>query len=294
MAVAWARFVEARPALAATADAKLWEERAVEVLARNIRSDRFSAARSFLSAQPDDQQMLLNYAEQILAELLAEWDRVSALRQGDSARWGAIIGRMERLAYRWLGPSGRELWAAWEARVVASKTCADLWEWLQTNFYPFDVPFDRWSARALVNRLHEAARKQRLQARRVTESLDRPVFDQKLTYGELIQTRSLEEWLEREANREALLQALEELDARQARLIRLWYLEDWSADEIAADLGLQIGNVYVLRHRAIQKLRTILLGDVRLGLVDALHFLKEEERRVSPVAGQAGIEEATP
>ena len=84
---------------------------------------------------------------QILTELLAESERLAALRRGDSAAWQPVISRLERLAYYGLGPYGREEWAAWEARCLASQTCSDLWIWLQDHPYPFDVTFNRWSGR---------------------------------------------------------------------------------------------------------------------------------------------------
>lgn len=286
---AWARLVESRPELPASADPEPWVERAAEVLARNTASGRFESSGQY---QDGATPTLLSYAQQVLAVLLAEWDRVELLRGGDSVAWAAVIDRLERLAYYWLGPTGREEWAAWEARDSASRTCADLWQWLQSNPYPFDVPFDRWSARALNNRLHEAARKRRLHGRYVVESLDRPAYAEGPTYGELVQVHTLGEWLEGEANRQALLQALEQLDARQARVLRLWYLEGWPADEIAADLGQQVGNIYVLRFRAIEKLRKIVLGDERLGLTEVLRFLRDEGRRSLPVAARRGGEEA--
>lgn len=286
---AWARLVESCPELAVSANPEPWVERAAEVLARNTASGRFESSGYY---QGGGTPTLLSYAQQVLTVLLAEWDRVDQLRRGDSGAWAAVIDRLERLAYHWLGPVGREEWAAWEAQDSANRTCADLWQWLQSHPYPFDVPFDRWSARALNNRLHEAARKRRLHGRYVVESLDRPVCAEGPTYGELVRVHTLEEWLEGAANRQALLQALEQLDARHARVIRLWYLEGWPADEIAADLGQQVGNIYVLRFRAMEKLRKIVLEDVRLGLAEVLRFLGDEGRRSLPVAGRRGEEEA--
>ena len=42
---------------------------------------------------------------------------------------------------------------------------------------------------------------------------------------------------------------------RQAHIIHRWYVEGWSADEIAAETRLAVGHIYVLKHRGLKKLR---------------------------------------
>jgi DNA-directed RNA polymerase specialized sigma24 family protein len=197
------------------------------VVERNIASGRFTIAPSYYGSPSDDDDLLPSYAEQVLVELLTESERLARLIEGDPASWRAVIERMERMAYFWLGPHGREEWAAWEARDATAHTCADLWIWLQTHPYPFDVPFDRWSARALNNRLHESRRKQQVRERWGEESLDLSAFrpDTVTTVGDRLADMSFDEWLERTANREALLQALALLKERMATVLRLWYLE---------------------------------------------------------------------
>jgi RNA polymerase sigma factor (sigma-70 family) len=272
------------PDLVAHADGEQWIGRATEVLAHNLASGRFTAAQSYLSGDAGSNANLLSYAGQILEELLAESDLLASLQAGDAATWGAVIRRLERLAYHWLGPNGREEWAAWEARDVTAHTCADLWLWLQSHPYPFDVPFGRWSARALNYRLHEALRKRQVNERRFPESLDQPVGRSPgmTTVGDLLTDPTFDRWLEQTINREALLQALNLLDDRLAEVLRLWYLEQWSADEIAAHIGRVTDYVYVLRFRGIEKLRKIALQNERLGLRSALLMLEDEGRRSRP------------
>lgn len=157
--------------------------------------------------------------------------------------------------------AGREDWAKWEAREAAAKTCADLWQWLQGNPFPFDVPFDLWSERALRNRLHESVRNRRIHARYVVVSLDHPSAEDGHTLGDLLPTDDMRIWLELESNREVLRQGMGRLEQRLARIVHLSYVEGWSAEEIAAEVGLQVGHVYVLRHRAIKKLRDFCAGE---------------------------------
>ena len=261
--------------------AEPWRERAVSVLSANLAAGRCRLLEPEGAGAPT----LLAYARQVLAGLLAEWELIERLRAGDSAAWAAARDRLERLAYHWLGPGGRQEWAAWEAREVAAKTSADLWLWLQTHTFPFDVPFDRWAARALTYRLHEATRRRNARSQYESDSLDRPVFDRDVTLGETLAEHSIERWFEAAGNREILLQAIGQLEERSATVLRLWYLEGWAADEIAAALGLTLNNVYVNRFRAIEKLRKLLLQDERFGLAEALRRVEANKRRLPPDAG---------
>ena len=246
------------PDLSPLTDAELWIERAVTVLVRNIASGRFASASRYAQ---DTAPSLCGYAQQVLTQLMAEWDRVEALCAGDSGGWSVALKHLERLAYFWLNPGGREAWAKWEAREAAAITCADLWQWLQRYPFSFDVPFDQWSERALRNRLRGSVRLRRRHARHVVDSLDRPCFEDDLTFGELLPTDDMADWLERESSREALRQGYARLDQREARIVHLWYEEGRSAEEIAAETGLQIGHVYVLRHRAVARLRAYCADD---------------------------------
>ncbi len=235
-----------------------WADRLAEVLITNVATGRFRAARTHNSGGPDGAQMaLLDYARQVLPVLQAEADRVARLAAGETDAWAPVLDRLERMAYRWLGPVGREAWAAGEARETAATTCADLWRWLQTNPYPFDVPFDRWAARALVNRLQNAARRRQRRAEGITEiSLDRAVArGADDTLADLVLDEQTTAWQARLLARDALLAAIAGLPVRQAAVVRLWYLEQWRADEIAAHLGASVGAVYLLRCRGLKKLR---------------------------------------
>lgn len=238
------------------AETAAWCARLAQVLAHNIAVRRFEQARAYQPAGLAHGLALTSYARQVLTELLAEAERIDRLRAGESAAWAAVIDRLERLAYHWHGAAGREAWALWEARDAAAATSADLWQWLQTHPYPFDVPFDRWAARALTHRLHDRARQQKRRARIAVESLDRPLWrGAEERCAEHVIDPASTAVFQRAAEREALLQAIGRLDARRGLVVRLWYLEQWRADEIAAHLGERVGNIYVLRHRALKELR---------------------------------------
>ena len=244
--------ITAHPELACVAEAELWIERAVAVLAANIASGRFASA---CRHEQDSSLSLSRYAQQVLGRLMAEWERVEELRAGDCLRWTEALRHMERQAYFWLGPTGREEWARWEAREAAAKTAADLWDWLQHNTFPFDVTFDRWAERALRNRLKSSVRSRQRQARHVVDSLDRPCFEDGYPFGGWLPNDDMRVWLELESRREVVRQAWTKLDQRQAHIIHRWYVEGWSADEIAAETRLEVNHIYVLKHRGLKKLR---------------------------------------
>jgi RNA polymerase sigma factor (sigma-70 family) len=242
----------AHPELACVAEAELWIERAVTVLAANLASGRFASACRY---EQDYSVSLARYAQQVLARLMAEWERVEGLRGGDSLRWSAVIRHLERQAYFWLDARGRQEWTMWEAREAAAKTSGDLWDWLQRNTFPFDVTFDRWAERALRNRLKDTVRFRRRQARFVVDSLDRPCFEDGQPRAGTLPTDDMRVWLELESRREVVRQAWTRLDQRQAHIIQRWFVEGWSADEIAAETRLEVNHIYVLKHRALRKLR---------------------------------------
>jgi len=55
-------------------------------------------------------------------------------------------------------------------------------------------------------------------------------------------------------------ECLERLAPREARVLQLLFQDDQSAPEVAASLGLTAGNVRVIRHRAIVRLRECVEG----------------------------------
>jgi RNA polymerase sigma factor (sigma-70 family) len=282
--VAFGQLARTRPELLSSTDGDAWVQRAADILAANIASGRFQAAQAFQPAETGGDASLLSYAGQILSEVIHEGARIEALLRGESAAWQAVISRLERMAYFWLGPHGREEWADWEARDAAARTCADIWAWLQEHPYPFDVPFDRWSATVLNRRLCDLVRRRRREERHYAFSLDTPQKEEP-DFGlreYQLADHSLEEWLAQAANRQALMQAIGRLDARHGLVVRLWYFDQWPADEIAAQLGTSVGNVYLLRFRAIEKLRQIVATHERLGLREALSLLEGEARRSRP------------
>jgi len=58
-----------------------------------------------------------------------------------------------------------------------------------------------------------------------------------------------------------LLHCMQGLAEREAQVVRMTYMEDREAEEIASRLGVSSGNVRVIRCRALAKLKTCLDGE---------------------------------
>jgi RNA polymerase sigma-70 factor (ECF subfamily) len=57
-----------------------------------------------------------------------------------------------------------------------------------------------------------------------------------------------------------LMGCLQQLPERDGQVVRMTFMEDRSSDEIARRLGLSVGNVRVVRHRALARLHDCLEG----------------------------------
>ena len=68
---------------------------------------------------------------------------------------------------------------------------------------------------------------------------------------------------EREILRRALIEAIQGLPEREREIIRLYYIESRSLKSIGLALAISESRTSQLRHRAIRRLRTILLSDDR-------------------------------
>jgi RNA polymerase sigma-70 factor (ECF subfamily) len=66
-----------------------------------------------------------------------------------------------------------------------------------------------------------------------------------------------------EVERQRLIGCLHGLSERERSVLILTFCDDMPADEVANELGLQPGNVRVIRHRALQRLRDCLAAKLR-------------------------------
>lgn len=67
-----------------------------------------------------------------------------------------------------------------------------------------------------------------------------------------------------EFERQRLVGCLHQLAERERSVLVLTFYDDKPAEQVAAELGLQPGNVRVIRHRALQRLRDCLAAKLRV------------------------------
>lgn len=99
------------------------------------------------------------------------------------------------------------------------------------------------TCRNVAHSMRRAERRQQDTTRRLSSELGDVVTPP----WELVESRRIEECFER-------------LAPRESRVLQLLFQDDQSAAEVAASLGLTAGNVRVIRHRAIVRLRECVEG----------------------------------
>jgi RNA polymerase sigma-70 factor (ECF subfamily) len=131
------------------------------------------------------------------------------------------------------------------------------------------LPFYVWLRRLAWDHMIQAQRKHVRAARRsvTREQAWDPPLSQASTaaLAERVVARSTASSpsgaLIREERRQRVIQALEELPPRYREVLVLRYLEQLSNDEIAAVLGIKVGNVMTRHTRALAMLRNVLIDE---------------------------------
>ncbi|MDH7487113.1 MAG: sigma-70 family RNA polymerase sigma factor [Anaerolineae bacterium] len=234
-------------------------------LSDNLTSGRFSyvCTQGYLAGS--DEERLFHYAVNVCRLYLQEGNLIASLEAGEEATWQRVLDRFVRLAYnKYLGKGDRD-WAVQEAHILASETASELWRYLQSHPYPFDVPFDQWSACLLNRRFLDWCRvQQRETLRLVPDEPIKPDDTEGPTRLSLVAEKPLTQWQENYANRELLLEAIGRLrNPLEQQAIRLYYLKELAIQEVADELGITENYVYVLLHRARKRLRQALENDER-------------------------------
>lgn len=242
---------EQRPGLA---------HRMASILSENLANGRFSyvCGRGYLSGS--DEEQLFNYAVKVCRLYVQEGNLIASLQAGEDEAWQRVHKRLVRLAFnKYLG-KGAYGWALGEAQTLANATAYELWRYLQNHAYPFDVPFDHWSACVLTRRFVDWCRiQQRETLWLLPDEPVRPADTEGPTRLGHVGEKSLTQWLENYANQEWLLQATERLqNPLERQAIQLYYLKERAVKEVAAELGVSENYVYVLLHRARRRLRRML------------------------------------
>jgi RNA polymerase sigma factor (sigma-70 family) len=180
---------------------------------------------------------------------LSDEDLISACRSGEEAAWDALVARYERLVYTI--PSRYGL-----TPTEVSDVFQSVWLSLLRNLENIRQP-DRIAAWLVTTTRRECWERRRgvNYEKVITSDLD----------DQIVRTKSEEpspdEIVATYEKHEALRRAMDQLDSRCRRLLRLLYFDPSipSYADVAATLNMPIGSIGPLRARCLKKLRKVLV-----------------------------------
>ncbi len=180
---------------------------------------------------------------------LSDSDLISACRDGEEAAWDALVARYERLVYTI--PSRYGLTPAEISDVFQS-----VWLALLKNLDNLRQP-DRIAAWLVTTTRRECWERRRgvNYEKVITSDLDDQIVRAKS------EEPSPDEIVATYEKHEALRRAMDQMDSRCRRLLRLLYFDPSipSYADVATKLNMPIGSIGPLRARCLKKLRKILV-----------------------------------
>lgn len=237
-------------------------ERVASIVSRNLASGRAGRAMTGRTTDDLEEPALQAYVDRVIACYLQEHRRVERLAAKTGGEWNRLYEQLTRRAWYVLqGYVVCPARAADDAQDLAQETC----EAIFCCRFPYDVPFDAWATRILLNCvLYYRTRSKGLMDRQLgIGSLDRPGFrrgDHGFSMYELLSDESGTSAFERLEERVWLLQVVGCLDSReQQQVIVDKYFYELKDEEIARRIGKTRQAVWNLRRRALQNLRKMLV-----------------------------------
>lgn len=220
------------------------------IVRRNVMSGRFARAmrRGYATGFED-------YIANVVTVYLREYPRVARLVVGDVQSWSLVFKRLTRQAF---GQLTRHGWPAGHAREEAQDCAQASCEIVARTPFPFDAPFDAWSALILHNAIRQHQRSREvLNHPALTLSLQRLSLDGR--EDELEEPRAPDvggeaafrqiEWQDR------LVRLADQLPSLAQRQVVLdTFLGELEDEDIARRLGRTRNAVHILRHRALRRL----------------------------------------
>jgi len=192
---------------------------------------------------------------------LAHHEQVQALHRGDIQAWEAmrkfLLVRAE-IFLRRAGQGGGRTW--FDVEDAVQKACVEI----LVSPFPYDVSFDGWCARLLRNQIHRIHhRSQDLHDRGWGVISLEAVSDLEARNG--VNERALVQhgdplrlYQQRELRRKLRQMLTHVTTPSRQRVLESTFFHGWADEEIAQEMGKTRHNVQVLRHRALQDLRTVL------------------------------------
>jgi RNA polymerase sigma factor (sigma-70 family) len=180
---------------------------------------------------------------------LSDTELISACRSGEEAAWDALVARYERLVYTI--PSRYGL-----TQTEVNDVFQSVWLSLLRNLKTIRQP-ERIAAWLVTTTRRECWERRRgvNYEKVITSNLDIEIMRAKS------EEPSPDELVDTFERHEALRVAMEDLDPRCRRLLRLLYFDPSipSYADVAATLHMPIGSIGPLRARCLKKLRKILV-----------------------------------
>lgn len=118
------------------------------------------------------------------------------------------------------------------------------------------VPFEGFAKRRVYGDLHTLFRRERAYWQREVHPGD---DEEGKSFWESVEDETASDAPMHFALKDALLAAMRTLSEREKELLSLVYLADWSLKEAAAKLGLSAAYAAVVKRRALQKLKKLLV-----------------------------------
>ena len=203
------------------------------------------------------------YLDTYIARLIqfygTEQPFIARLEACEPAAWDELAGLLARQAGAWLRQRGVETDQAAEAQEAAQEAC----EIIYRSAFHYDVHFMAWASVILNNILRQRYRRPdvlnqpgltRLDEDMNADEGDHPPRHELVQDPGAIVTDPVEPrvWLD---------QALWQLKSRAQRYVLLAsFYDGLDDDEIARQLGKSLNAVYILRYRALQRIKEILSG----------------------------------
>ncbi len=174
--------------------------------------------------------------------MLTDTQLIQKIREGDNYALKSLVIRHQdhiyTVCYSILKLKGEAQEAAQDTFIKAFKSI---------NLYKEEAKFSTWLYRIAYRTCLYMLRK-----RKTSVNLDTVTNIVAIHQGDVMMD------IEKRESQELLLSAINQLDPKEAGLIRMYYLDQLSIKELNASTGLSISNTKVILHRARKKLASII------------------------------------
>jgi len=219
----------------------------LKVLEKNIKSGR---VKRFREKSENTKESAKNfneyYIDLVIQNYLQESDLVNRLKAQDLHAWKELFVLVERHARYMLRDN--------VIRSTAQDIAQDVASLLIKSEYSYDIPFQAWVVAITKNVSLAKARSRRDLLEFADSSIDSDLESEAIQISDASQKKFTEM-----IDRDLLISALRKMSPLQQQVIEYSFFEDLTDSEIAQRLGKTTSAVQVIRYRALQTLRDILI-----------------------------------